>query len=173
MSNTNDEDFENLLDNTIKKATVRPRVRYRPGGTMADVERILREKNVHTVCQNAHCPNRGECFNDGTATFLILGEICSRHCRFCAIASDCKPALPDPHEPHRILDAVRALGLRYVVITSVTRDDLKLGGAEYFAVTIGLLREAVENIKIEVLTPDFGGNIDALNLVLAAPPRRL
>lgn len=170
MREANNDDIDALLDATIAKASGRPRVRYRPGRAVDDLKRLLADKGVNTVCQNAHCPNVGECFADGTATFLILGNTCTRHCRFCAIASDRRPVAPDPLEPHRILDAARALDLRYAVITSVTRDDLPLGGAEYFAVAIGLLREAIGGMKVEVLTPDFGGNHDALDLVLAARP---
>jgi lipoic acid synthetase len=145
------------------------RRRFRPA-EVARVEGLLRARGLHTVCQSAHCPNVGECFGRGTATFLILGEVCTRHCRFCAIASDAPPAPPDPGEPARVLEAVRALGLSYVVITSVTRDDLPLGGAEQFAACIRVLREGAPGVRIEVLTPDFAGCDSALDLVLDAGP---
>lgn len=144
--------------------------RFRPGGAVARIEKLLASRGLHTVCQSAHCPNQGECFGQGTATFLILGNVCTRNCRFCAITVDPYPPLPDPREPARILDAVRLLGLRYVVITSVTRDDLALGGAEQFAACIRILRANVPGIQIEVLTPDFQGNQTALDLVLAERP---
>lgn len=144
--------------------------RYRPGGAVARVEKLLASRGLHTVCQSAHCPNQGECFGHGTATFLILGNTCTRNCRFCAITANPDPPAPDPREPARILEAVRLLGLHYVVITSVTRDDLALGGAEQFAACIRILRENVPDIQIEVLTPDFRGNGKALDFVLAEGP---
>lgn len=133
------------------------------------VEHILRENSLHTVCESAMCPNISECFNQGTATFLILGDICTRNCRFCAV----KKGIPrpiDPEEPKRIARAVEDLKLNYVVITSVTRDDLLKGGAEEFRDTILEIKKLGKDIKIEVLIPDFKGNLDALLEVLNAGP---
>ena len=144
--------------------------RFRPGGDLERVQQLLETQGLHTVCQSAHCPNQGECFGHGTATFLILGDTCTRHCRFCAIPGERKPGPLDPGEPARVLEAVKILSLRYVVITSVTRDDLALGGAEVFAECITKIRAFDAAIKVEVLTPDFQNNEQALRLVLDAGP---
>jgi len=133
------------------------------------VEHILKDESLHTVCESALCPNISECFNQGTATFLILGDICTRNCRFCAIKKG-KPKPVDPEEPKKIARAVELLGLKYVVITSVTRDDLPKGGAEEFRDTILEIRKINREIKIEVLIPDFRGEKDALFEVLSAFP---
>jgi len=133
------------------------------------VEHILKDESLHTVCESALCPNISECFNQGTATFLILGDICTRNCRFCAIKKG-KPNPVDPEEPKKIARAVELLGLKYVVITSVTRDDLPKGGAEEFRDTILEIRKINREIKIEVLIPDFRGEKDALFEVLSAFP---
>jgi len=134
-----------------------------------NIKKILRDHGLSTVCEEARCPNQGDCFSKGTATFMILGDICTRNCSFCAVGSG-MPLPPDPDEPERIVDAVLSLGLRFVVITSVTRDDLPDGGAGQFAMTIRILRRKIRGIKIEVLTPDFRGNIDALRTVLDESP---
>ena len=133
------------------------------------VEHILKDESLHTVCESALCPNISECYNQGTATFLILGDICTRNCRFCAIKKG-KPNPVDPEEPKKIARAVELLGLKYVVITSVTRDDLPKGGAEEFRDTILEIRKINREIKIEVLIPDFRGEKDALFEVLSAFP---
>ena len=133
------------------------------------VEHILKDESLHTVCESALCPNISECFNQGTATFLILGDICTRNCRFCAIKKG-KPKPVDPEEPKKVARAVELLGLKYVVITSVTRDDLPKGGAEEFRDTILEIRKINREIKIEVLIPDFRGEKDALFEVLSAFP---
>ncbi len=133
------------------------------------VEHILKDESLHTVCESALCPNISECYNQGTATFLILGDICTRNCRFCAIKKG-KPKPVDPEEPKKIARAVELLGLKYVVITSVTRDDLPKGGAEEFRDTILEIRKINREIKIEVLIPDFRGEKDALFEVLSAFP---
>jgi lipoic acid synthetase len=125
--------------------------------------------NLHTVCQEAHCPNIFECFSQKTATFLILGERCTRSCTFCAVQKGPED-LPDPGEPRRVAAAAAEMGLRYVVVTSVTRDDLKDGGAGHFAQTIKALRQSIEGARIEVLIPDFQGNKAALQTVLDAGP---
>jgi lipoyl synthase len=132
---------------------------------------LLDELELHTVCDEARCPNRGECFASGTATFLILGDTCTRGCGFCAIGrAPSRPAAPDGDEPRRVAAAATRLGLRHVVVTSVTRDDLADGGAAHFAATIVALREALPAATIEVLVPDFGGRAAALRTVLAAGP---
>ena len=133
------------------------------------VEHILKDESLHTVCESALCPNISECFNQGTATFLILGDICTRNCRFCAIKKG-KTKPVDPEEPKKVARAVELLGLKYVVITSVTRDDLPKGGAEEFRDTILEIRKINREIKIEVLIPDFRGEKDALFEVLSAFP---
>ena len=127
------------------------------------------DDSIHTVCESALCPNRGECFAEKTVTFLILGNTCTRRCSFCAIAK----AAPEPldmSEPEKVAKAAQKLGLKHVVITSVTRDDLPDGGAEHFARTIPAVRKVLPSATIEVLTPDFQGNIAALNTVLSALP---
>lgn len=138
-------------------------------GAYADVEGVLDELNLHTVCASAKCPNRGECFSEGTATFLIMGDACTRGCRFCAVESR-PPAPLDADEPARVADAVRRLGLRHVVITTVTRDDLDDGGASHFVDVIEAVRRAAPGAAIEVLTSDFGGDMGAVDVVLAARP---
>jgi len=133
------------------------------------VSRLLREGVLHTVCQEARCPNQFECFSHKTATFLILGDRCTRRCRFCAVEHG-PSGPPDPGEPQRVADAAARLGLRYVVITSVTRDDLPDGGAEAFARTIRAVKERIPEARVEVLIPDFQGSRDALYRVLDAGP---
>jgi lipoic acid synthetase len=141
-----------------------------PGGaTYQEIHRLLQETHLHTVCQEACCPNLGECFSQGTATFLILGDRCTRNCRFCAIAHG--PAgPPDPEEPLRVANAVDRMTLRYAVVTSVTRDDLTDGGASVFAETIRRIREKRPETRVEVLIPDFRGNRQSLKTVLDARP---
>ncbi len=145
------------------------RVPYRGAEVRDDVRRLLRGLNLHTVCENARCPNHCECWAHGTATFLILGNVCTRGCRFCAVTAG-RPAPSDPDEPRRLAEAAAGLGLRYVVITSVTRDDLPDGGAAHFAATVRAVRERLPGVGIEVLTPDFGGRETELATVLAAGP---
>jgi len=135
---------------------------------MRPVRELLRELGLHTVCQSAHCPNACECFARGTATFLILGSVCSRSCGFCAVTRGV-PALPDPDEPRRVAEAAARLGLSHVVVTSVTRDDLPDGGSGHFAATIAAIR-AVCAAAVEVLTPDFQGSEACIRRVLEARP---
>jgi lipoic acid synthetase len=137
--------------------------------TAGEVSAILRELNLATVCTGAHCPNRGECYASGTATFLILGDTCTRNCRFCAIPST-PPGPPREDEPDAVAEAAERMNLRYVVVTSVTRDDLPDGGAEHFARTIRAIRTRLPGARIEVLTPDFQGNEAAIATVLDAKP---
>jgi len=129
----------------------------------------LRASGLHTVCEEARCPNRTHCFAQGTAAFLLLGDTCTRHCAFCAIRQGA-PSPPDPGEPLGVAERAAALGLGYVVLTSVTRDDLPDGGAGQFALTIEALRLRIPEAGVEVLTPDFQGSREALALVLEAKP---
>jgi lipoic acid synthetase len=126
----------------------------------AEIKTILREHRLHTVCEEATCPNIGECFGKGTATFMILGDLCTRRCPFCDVAHG-RPQPPDTEEPANLAQTIAALKLRYVVITSVDRDDLRDGGAGHFAACINAVRELSPNTRIEVLVPDFRGRLDA------------
>jgi len=134
-----------------------------------DVKHLLRRHALSTVCEEARCPNRGECFAKPTATFMILGRNCTRNCGFCSVSS-LGPEAVDDKEPENIASAAKEMGLRYIVITSVTRDDLPDGGAAQFAKTIKAIREKMSSVKIEVLTPDFLGDRAALRTVLEAGP---
>ncbi len=134
------------------------------------LKQVLRARGLHTVCEEASCPNIGECFAHGTATFMILGDICTRRCPFCDVAHG-RPLPPDPEEPRRLAETIRAMGLRYVVITSVDRDDLRDGGAGHFAACIRALRETSPSTRIEILVPDFRGRLDrALEILAETPP---
>jgi len=135
-----------------------------------EVMGILRELGLHTVCEEANCPNRGECFESKTATFMILGNVCTRNCTFCAVSKG-KPQPVDPDEPERLAEAASKLGLEYVVVTSVTRDDLPDGGAGHFAKVTQELHK--KGIKTELLIPDFQGNEQALKTVLDSDPEVL
>src|SRR5215510_12583426 len=130
---------------------------------------LMRELNLHTVCEEAQCPNIGECWNHGTATFMILGDVCTRACSYCAVSHG-RPSAVDTAEPSRVADAIRTLDLNYVVITSVDRDDLDDGGASVFADTIRATRARLPECRIEVLIPDFQGREAALRTVLDATP---
>ena len=144
-----------------------------PGGEKYNRLRdILRTANLHTVCEEAVCPNIGECFGQGVATFLILGDVCTRRCNFCAVGKG-KPAVPDEEEPEKIARAVEQIGLKHVVITSVTRDDLPDGGANHYAKTIKTIRMQNPACTIEVLIPDFKGSENALEIVLYEMPHIL
>lgn len=136
---------------------------------LGKMQALLRSLSLHTVCEGADCPNRGECFKAGTATFMILGNTCTRGCRFCAVGKG-RPAPPDPAEPEHVADAAQKLGLKHVVVTSVTRDDLPDGGASHFAKTIRALNNRLPQSTVEVLIPDFKGSEEALNFVIAAQP---
>ena len=136
------------------------------------VRRILKEKCLNTVCEEARCPNKAECYSKDTATFMIMGDTCTRNCRFCNINSG-KPNPLDPDEPLHVAQAVKELGLNYAVITSVTRDDLPDGGAEHFSKTIKEIKKLSPNTKVEVLIPDFKGDLKALDIVLDAKPEVL
>jgi lipoic acid synthetase len=145
------------------------KVRFPSGDNYRRLKLLLRKLRLHTVCESARCPNIGECFNRGVATFMILGDVCSRNCRFCNVEKGI-PLPVDPGEPDRVAEAVVALALRYAVVTSVTRDDLEDGGASIFADTIKAIKRDSPQTKVEVLIPDFAGNPEALELVLSAEP---
>jgi lipoic acid synthetase len=145
------------------------KVRLPNSSEFKQVKGIVEGYGLHTVCREARCPNMTECFHAGTATFLILGDICTRNCRYCHVRHG-MPEPPDAGEPERLVRAAKALGLKYAVVTSVTRDDLADGGAEIFARTIELFREELPGCGIEVLIPDFQGNEAALNRIAAARP---
>jgi len=134
-----------------------------------EIRKLLRAKGLHTVCQEALCPNIGECFGKGTATFLILGDTCSRNCTFCNVSSITPHGL-DKDEPKRVAEAIRIMNLDYIVITSVTRDDILDGGASVYAETINEIKRLNNNCKVEVLIPDFQGDYDSLKIVLDAGP---
>ncbi len=146
------------------------RAKLPSGGQFMEIKRILREQKLHTVCEEASCPNIGECFSKGTATFMIMGDICTRRCPFCDVGHG-RPNPLDPDEPKHLAETVAALKLKYVVITSVDRDDLRDGGAGHFADCIKAIRELSPSTQIEVLVPDFRGRLDvALEILAATPP---
>ena len=141
-----------------------------PGGpNYVALKQLMRELRLHTVCEEAHCPNVGECWEHRAATFMILGDVCTRNCAYCAVAHG-TPRPLDPDEPVRLAAAVQRMGLRHVVITSVDRDDLPRGGAESFAACISEIRRLVPGASVEVLIPDFKGSEAALSIVVAARP---
>ena len=149
------------------------RVKFFGGPNYQDLKRIMRTNDLHTVCESARCPNMGECWEHRTATFMILGNICTRSCGFCAVPSGKPIGAPDPDEPARVADAVEKMGLRYAVVTSVDRDDQRDGGAGIFARTVQAIHERVPGCKVEVLIPDFRGNWKALATVIDAGPEVL
>jgi lipoic acid synthetase len=160
------------LTPTASPVTRRPewlKVRAPAGENYRDVVELVREKRLHTVCEEARCPNIGECWNHRTATFLLLGEVCTRGCRYCAIATGRRAPI-DEDEPQRIAEAVEHLRLRHAVLTSVNRDDAPDGGAHIFAACIRTIRARLPECKVEVLIPDFDGNWEALGVVMAARP---
>ncbi|MBW2984783.1 lipoyl synthase [Candidatus Woesearchaeota archaeon] len=141
-----------------------------PGGeNYAKIKSLLDEEGTHTVCEEAKCPNAGECWNRGTATFLILGDTCTRYCGYCNVKTG-KPGSLDQEEPKKVARIINKLGLKYAVVTSVTRDDLRDGGASIFAETINEIRKSNPECKVEVLTPDFRFKQDAIQTVLDAKP---
>ncbi len=142
-----------------------------PGGTeYARLDGIIRSHKLHTVCEEARCPNMGECWNLGTATFMILGDICTRSCGFCAVKTGRPDYGLDWDEPRRVVEAIELMKIRHAVITSVNRDERKDGGAPIFAETVRLIHERIPDCKVEVLIPDFKGSEEALDMVLAAKP---
>jgi len=146
------------------------RVRAPSSPRFYEIKKILREHNLHTVCEEASCPNIGECFGKGTATFMIMGDICTRRCPFCDVGHG-RPLPLDPAEPENLARTIAALGLKYVVVTSVDRDDLRDGGAQHFVDCIRAVRTHSPSTQIEVLVPDFRGRLErALDVLEAAPP---
>jgi lipoyl synthase len=167
----------NILSNSpaVPPPSVHPRpdwlrVKFFGGERYQDLKRIMRTLDLHTVCESARCPNMGECWEHGTATFMILGDICTRACGFCAVPSGKPVGPPDEEEPLRVAEAAARMGLRYVVVTSVNRDDQPDGGAHIFASTILEIRRRIPGCKVEVLIPDFRGDWQALDTVLTVKP---
>jgi lipoyl synthase len=170
----------NILSNTncggdLPPADLHPRpswlkVRFFGGENYQDLKRIMRSLDLHTVCESARCPNQGECWEHRTATFMILGDICTRACGFCAVTSGRPAGPPDEDEPERVAQAVEQMRLEYAVVTSVNRDDQPDGGAQIFARTIAAVRARVPECQVEVLIPDFRGDGAALETVVAARP---
>ena len=164
-----------MTNGNRQETAIRPRLPQwlkvaMPGGPgYRELKELMRGQQLHTVCEEAHCPNIGECWERGTATFMILGDLCTRRCHYCAVTTG-RPQGLDLQEPARLAAAVRELGLRYCVITSVNRDDLPDGGAFIFAACINRIRAQSPNCKVEVLIPDFAGSKDALSRVMAAGP---
>ena len=157
---------------TISSQPERPKWLRAPapvGDNYRELKNLVSKLNLHTVCESAACPNVGECWNRRTATFMILGNVCTRRCGFCAVGKGAPLAI-DYDEPRRVAEACATLGLRYAVITSVNRDDRKDGGAELFAMTIRAIRERIAGCKVEVLVPDFQGAHEAMNIVMNAHP---
>jgi lipoic acid synthetase len=145
------------------------RVKAPGGANYAQVRHVMRELRLHTVCEEAHCPNVGECWEHRAATFMILGDLCTRNCAYCAVAHG-TPLPADLEEPRRLAEAAAAMGLKYLVVTSVDRDDLPNGGAEQFAAVVAETRLRVPDASIELLIPDFKGNAQALRIVVEAKP---
>jgi lipoyl synthase len=167
--------FRILQDSATPPADAHPRppwlrVRFFGGPNYQDLKRIMRTLDLHTVCESARCPNMGECWEHRTATFMILGNICTRACGFCAVPSGKPLGAPEEDEPERVAEAAARMGLRYAVVTSVNRDDQPDGGAAIFARTIAGIRERLPDCKVEVLIPDFRGDWNALGVVMAARP---
>ena len=147
------------------------RVRAPSGENYTNVKQSLRSLELHTVCEEASCPNISECWGTGTATIMIMGDICTRGCRFCAVTSGKSVALLDAGEPERVAKAIKEWGLRYVVITSVCRDDLEDGGAEHIAKTIKAIKLQCPKINVESLIPDFRGNVNSVKKIVNSQPR--
>jgi lipoyl synthase len=137
---------------------------------LSAVQRIIKQRQIHTICEEGRCPNRGECYSKGTATFLLMGPTCTRSCAFCQVDKGHAPMPLDPSEPLHVAEAVKILGLRYVVLTSVARDDLSDQGAGWFVKTMEAVRQINPDTQIEVLTPDFYGNRDCIETVVKAKP---
>ncbi|MBN1928610.1 MAG: lipoyl synthase [Chlorobiaceae bacterium] len=149
------------------------KIKLTSGSSFASTRRLLNRHGLHTVCRSAMCPNLHECWSKGTATFLLLGNVCTRSCRFCAVGTERRPALPDPDEPKKIAGAVRTMKLRHAVLTSVNRDDLADGGAAHWVETIRAIRAENPGVSIECLIPDFLGDERALDLLMQERPEVL
>lgn len=162
--------WQRLLPEGVERRPSWLRVRPPTGAGYAEVRDVVRGLELVTVCEEARCPNLGECWSQGTATFMILGDVCTRHCAFCAVKSGRRFGDVDADEPRRVAEAIAAMGLRHAVVTSVDRDDLPDYGAAHFAATITAIRERSPGTTVEVLTPDFNGSRASLEIVLAARP---
>ena len=138
--------------------------------SLREIKTMFRERDLHSVCESLACPNRSECFSRGTATFMILGDVCTRACGFCNVTTGVPYTPPSADEPRAVAETAKRMGLKHIVVTSVTRDELPDGGARQFAETIRELREALPHAAVEVLTPDFRGNLDAVRTVVEARP---
>ena len=160
---------EITLHNDLPKRPDWLKVRVPAGPRYIELKNVMRSMDLHTVCEEARCPNIGECWGHGTATFMILGDVCTRACRYCAVTSG-KPETLDLGEPKRVAEAVQRMALRHAVVTSVDRDDLEDGGASLFAATIRKIHELNPECAVEVLTPDFQGNVAQLATVMDARP---
>ncbi len=161
--------WQQLLPEGVSRRPDWLTVRMPAGGRYQQLNQIMRGKQLHTVCEEARCPNIGECWSYGTATFMILGDVCTRACAFCAVTSG-RPQGLDLEEPERVAEAVAEMGLRHAVVTSVDRDDLPDGGADIFASTIRAIHRRVPGCRVEVLTPDFQGAEESLRTVMGAEP---
>lgn len=149
------------------------KIKLASGSSFASTRKLLNRHSLHTVCRSAMCPNLHECWSKGTATFLLLGNVCTRSCRFCAVGTERRPAMPDPEEPSKIAEAVKTMKLRHAVLTSVNRDDLADGGATHWVETIRAIREVNPGVSLECLIPDFSGNEQSLDLVMQERPEVL
>ncbi|MGC8775315.1 MAG: lipoyl synthase [Chlorobaculum sp.] len=149
------------------------KIKLASGSSFALTRKLLNRHSLHTVCRSAMCPNLHECWSKGTATFLLLGNVCTRSCRFCAVGTERRPAMPDPEEPSKIAEAVKTMKLRHAVLTSVNRDDLADGGATHWVETIRAIREVNPGVSLECLIPDFSGNEQSLDLVMQELPEVL
>nr|HQH41716.1 lipoyl synthase [Bacteroidales bacterium] len=160
-----------MNDNTSPRRRLPPwlRMQRASGETYAKVRNLVDRNHLHTICTSGNCPNIGECWNRGTATFMILGDICTRSCKFCGVATG-RPNPPDPEEPLKIAMAIRTMQLKHCVITSVDRDDLPDGGASFWAETIRTVKKMNPEVTMEVLIPDFRGKTESLDLVIEAGP---
>ncbi len=170
IPNSGSADLAGGLDPILHPRPDWLRVKFFNGENYQDLKRLMRGLNLHTVCESARCPNMGECWEHRTATFMILGNICTRACGFCAVPSGKPDGPPDEAEPIRVAEAAERMGLRYAVVTSVNRDDQPDGGASIFARTIEEIRARIPVCKVEVLIPDFRGDWQALEKVIAARP---
>ncbi len=172
MQPTRDRVDPEKIDTTPVRRPSWIRVKAPSGETYERLQQLMRQKSLHTVCEEAGCPNMGECWGSGTATFLMMGDVCTRTCGFCDIKRG-RPAALDFLEPERVAQAVKAMDLKHAVITSVNRDDRKDGGAPIIAMVINRIREIHPGCSVEVLIPDFKGSIEALRMVVAARPEIL
>ena len=157
----------------VKQSTLRKpnwlKVKLPTGKAYKDVKNLVKGHGLHTICESGHCPNIGECWGEGTATFMILGNICTRSCGFCSVATG-RPLLADPNEPKRVAESIRLMKVKHAVITSVDRDDLKDGGSEIWAMTINEIRKANPTTTLETLIPDFKGKISQIQRIIDTAP---